>query len=619
MTGGYMGKILWVDLSARTIEVEGLDEKLCRDYIGGYGIGAKLIYARQRPRGDPLGPDSILGFVTGPLTGTPAVIGSRYMVVAKSPLTQTWGDANSGGYFGPYLKFAGYDAVFVRGQSDRPVYLFVNDGKAGLRDAEPYWDRDAVETEERLKAVHGKDSRIACIGQAGERLSLISCIINDKGRAAARSGLGAVMGSQKLKAVVVKGSQKVPIADEKSAKELRREYLRQMSGPGVELYKKYGTCGVVSACVESGQAPTKNWAGVGVVDFPQSELISDDQVIKYQTKRYACWHCPIGCGGWMNIDKGAFQVQDAHKPEYETLVAFGGLCLNDDVESIIKANDLCNRYGMDTISAGATIAFAIECFERGILTWRETDGLELTWGNAGAIVELLRRMGGREGLGDLLADGIRHAAAKIGRGAEGIAMESQGQELPMQDPRFNPALAPIYKLDATPARHGQWLNWHADSPPDVFGFSERKKYEYAGTGERLRALACYWHTFTSAGLCMFGMVGTDFLVLPRFMEAVTGWDFTFETCLEAGERIANVRQAFVVREGLRPTQFTVPDRALGKPPLPSGPTEGMTIDIDVQVDQFLEAMCWDPDIGGPTEQRLLELGMDDVAADLRSS
>jgi aldehyde:ferredoxin oxidoreductase len=353
-----------------------------------------LIWDWQPPGLAPLNPQSTLGFITGPLTGTPALIGSRYMVVGKSPLTGTWGDANSGGYFGPHMKFAGVDGVFFQGQAEDPVYLLIDDGRAEIRDARRLWGLDTVETEEQLKAELGRQTEVTCIGPAGERMSLISGFINNKGRAAGRSGLGAVAGAKKLKAIAVRGNREVPLAYPERVMELRRRYLEELKGPLVEYYRTYGTCGGVEGATACGDAPVKNWKGAGPVDFPTAGKISDNNVVRYQYQRFACWHCPLGCGGLVQVNEGPYAVE-GHKPEYETLTAFGTMTLIDNVEAIIKANDLCNRYGLDTISAGVTIAFAMECYEQGLLTREDTGGLELTWGNAAAMLTLLEKMGKR--------------------------------------------------------------------------------------------------------------------------------------------------------------------------------------------------------------------------------
>src|SRR4030043_703828 len=339
MSGGYMGKILWVNLSTGKIKVEKPKASLYKDFIGGYGIGAMFLYARQKAGVKPLGPDNTLGLITGPLTGTPAIVGTRFVAVAKSPITGGWGDANSGGDFGPHLKFAGYDAVFFTGIAPTPVYLLIDNGKAELRKADKLWGKDTWETESLLKDELGKDVRVACIGPTGESLSLISCIINNKGRAAGRSGLGAVMGSKKLKAVVVRGNQKVPVAREPELKEARTKHIGQLGG-AVEAFRKFGTCAGMNPLVQAGDTPVKNWKGTAL-DFTSAAAISDQNVINLQERKYGCWQCPVACGGHMKPGTGQYKYPaEVHKPEYETLAAFGSMCLNDNLESIIKATDI---------------------------------------------------------------------------------------------------------------------------------------------------------------------------------------------------------------------------------------------------------------------------------------
>lgn len=610
MANGYMGKILWVDLTSGNIKEEALDEGICRKYIGGYGLGAKIIFDRQKPGIDPLGPEAIFGFVTGPYSGTPALGSSRYVVVGKSPLTGTWGDANSGGNVGPYLKFAGYDAVFFTGISAKPVYLLVENGKASLRDAAKIWGKDTFETEDILKAEHGKDAEVACIGPSGEKLSLIAAVMNNKGRAAGRSGLGAVMGSKKLKALVVKGNLKVPMFDEAKATELRKKYTGELTGP-IGLFRNFGTSGIAAMSMKSGDAPVKNWAGVGIRDFPNPEKISGNSVIDQQTRKYACYRCVVGCGGHMKAGTGEYQYEEgAHKPEYETLAMFGSNCLNDNLESIIKINDICNRYGLDTISAGATIAFTIECYENGIITSRDTGGIEMTWGNHRSIVAMLEKLAKREGFGNILADGVKVAASKIGRGADQYAMHLQGQEYPAHDPKLGYSFAVAYRMDATPARHTRGGGMNPPGLP-MQNFDPKS---WTGRGEAQKIGMNFNHVVDCVGCCSF-VFGTypNAGVLIEFLNAITGWNLTMEETLKAGERIANIRHAFNLREGLNPLTYKAPDRIIGKPPMKEGPLAGVTVPEDIIAREYCEAMDWDPKTTMPSKKRLLELGMEDVA------
>jgi aldehyde:ferredoxin oxidoreductase len=533
--------------------------------------------------------------------------------VAKSPLTGGWGDANSGGYFGAFMKFAGYDAVFFTGISEKPVYLFINNGKTELRDAAHLWGKDTRQTEDMLKAELGKNVEVACIGPAGENLSLISAVISMT-RTAARSGLGAVMGSKRLKAVAVKGNMKVPLADEEKVKALRKEHQAKLGGHIVWL-KPTGTPFLVIPGVQNGDSPVKNWGGVGVTDFPDFEPIGADAVIERRTKRYACYLCPIGCGGYMKEGTGEYKYEaGSRRPEYETIAMFGTNCLNNNLKSIIKANDICDRYGIDTISAGATIAFAIECFENGLITRADTDGIEMTWGNHKAIVAMTEKLAKRDGFGAVLADGVKIAAEKIGKGADKYAMHIQGQELPAHDPKHAFNYATSYRLDPTPGRHfvGSELSDAPGHPSGLLPKFDLKSF--VGRGEARRIGSNFHQAVVCTGTCLFvywAFPNVD--PIAEFMRVVTGWDVTNDELLKTGERISNLRQAFNIREGLNPLQFEVPHRVLGRPPLKGGPVAGVTVDEDSMIKEYLTAMDWDLKTAKPSKKKLQELGLEDVA------
>ena len=593
MVSGYMGKILFVDLSNGKLIEESPQEKFYRDFLGGYGLGARIIYSRQRGGANPLGSENNIGFVTGPLTGVRGLLGSRFTVVGKSPLTGGWGDANCGGYFGPYLKFSGYDAVFFNGISAMPVYLLIDDGRAELRDASHLWDKDSWETEEVLQRGLGKKVAVACIGPAGEKLSLISCVMHDKGTAAARSGLGAVMGSKKLKAVAVMGTKEVPVPDKDRVAQVYKEYLGLLSGDYYERFKKWGTCGDNANAAANGDSPVKNWSGVGSIDFPNAKAISDDTVIALQERKHACLWCPIACKGVMKAGKTYQYEAGVHKPEYETSAAFGMMLLNDNLESIIKANDICDRYGLDTISAGATIAFAIECYENGIITKKDTGGIELSWGDHQAIVAMTEKLAKREGFGDVLADGVKRAAERIGKGADKYAIHAGGQEVAMHDPKFLPPMAAGYECDAAPGRHT----------------SGAMDATYSGIMRVMNA----------SGMCLLQWISAPGVDLAKFVSAATGWDFGMKEVFKTGERISNIRQAFNAREGIKPEDFKITGgrgRVLGDPPLKSGPTANVTVDAEDMRTAFFKAMDWDLKTGKPSLEKLKTLGLDDVAKDL---
>ena len=613
MSRGYMGKVLNVNLTARTLINEELDEKICRQYIGGYGIGARTLFSRQRAGIDALGPDSILGIASGPFSGTKALSGTRFTVFGKSPLTGGWGDTNSGGFFGAYLKYAGYDALYFTGVSERPVYLFVDSGKPELRDASHLWGKDTRQTEDLLKTELGKDVEVACIGPAGENLSLIAGIMS-KMRTAARSGLGAVMGAKKLKAVAVRGNLKVPVADEQKVDELRKKYLGQLGGHIVWL-KPIGTPFLTEPGILNGDSPVKNWGGVGVKDFPGSKSICSEAIIARRSKKYACYMCPIGCGGYMKENRGEYPYEgDIRMPEYETIAMFGTNCLNSNVNSITKAGDICDRYGLDTISVGATITMAIECFENGLITKADTDGIEMTWGNHKAIVAMTEKLAKREGFGNVLADGAKRAAERIGKGAEEYAIHIQGEELAAHDPKQSFHYAAAYKLDDTPGRHfvGSELSMGPAHPKNLLPEFDHKSF--SGRDQARKVGNNFHQVVTCAGMCLFvywAYPTVDGIV--EFLRAVTGWDVTLDELLETGERITNMRHAFNIREGINPLKFKIPDRVAGKPPMKEGPLAGITIDEDTIYNEYLKSMDWDTKTTKPSKNKLLELGLEDVA------
>ncbi|MBN1188235.1 MAG: aldehyde ferredoxin oxidoreductase family protein [Dehalococcoidales bacterium] len=611
MAHGFMGKILWVDLTKGTIAEEPLDEKIARDYLGGYGLGAHILFNKQKPGVDPLGPDAIVGITTGVLTGTDALGGSRYVMVGKSPLTGGWGDANSGGNVGPFLKFAGYDAVFFQGISEKPVYLLIDNGKAELKDASSLWGKDTFDTEDIIRSEHGKDVEVACIGPSGEQLSLMSAVMNNKGRAAARSGLAAVMGSKRLKAIALKGNLDIPVADKEKSAAMRKKHLANMGS--AKLMKDFGTCGMYNMSVTGDDTPCKNWGGTAVEDFPTYKEIDGEHIVAKQERRWGCWHCPIACGGIMKKSTEECEYQwgeHAHKPEYETQAIFGGNLLNDNVDSIIKANDICNRYGLDTIGAGACIAFAIECYENGIITRQDTGGLDMTWGNHKNMIAMLDKMAKREGFGAILADGTRIAAEKIGKGSEQYAMHVGGQEIPAHDSRGGLNFAIGYVAEPTPGRHTQ--NGEGPLPKGLV-----PSYDFGSTvgrGAPHKIGACLSQAYNAAGLCMI-VFGDGYGSIDDFIEAlatVSGWDYTTDEVLKAGQRVDTIRQAFNAREGIT-TPWLLPQRMIGNPPKTVGPRAGITINPPDLTNEYYSEMGWDTTTGKPAKETLIGLGMNDVA------
>lgn len=621
---GVFHKIAWVDLSRKEISYEQPPDSIYADYLGGYGLGAYFLFTRQRPGADPLGPENILGFLTGVLTGTPAIGGNRFAVVAKSPKTGAWGDANSGGRFGPGLKQAGLDAVFVTGISPEPVYVKIEDGACEILSADRLWGLSVSDTEQKVQDLYGKKARAAVIGPAGEKLSLLSCIMNDDGRAAARSGLGAVMGAKQLKAVVAIATGDVAVAKKEALNRYRQELLKacyHRENPRYRFFQTLGTAGGLASNVVLGDTPVKNWTGTAR-DFPDSEKISGEALLEYKTGAYGCWKCPVVCGAKVEVPDGPY-AGSGFRPEYETLSAFGPMCCNDDPASICHLNTVCNEAGIDTISVGAAIAFAMECFEKGLITRADTGGLDMSWGNHRAMVELTRQIAEKRGFGgEVLFDGVAKAAEKIGNGAEKYAMHCGGEELPYHDPRFFPGLAASYITGPAPGRHTEYGSWFAEKemvPPELGHPPIRDKYTYSGKGESFKYVSCFGQVVNAAGLCFFVNNLASAQALPEFLTLVTGRPFTMEQVLFIGERILTLRTAFNLREGIRNVEkFVLPERVLGKPPLPKGPTRGISVDSRTQIRDVYRALGWNPETGVPTRAVFEKLGLY-FAADLSES
>ncbi len=621
---GYMGKMLFVDLTHKKWHDEELTAEMARKYIGGYGIGAPIILDRMKPGADPLGPENIFGIGTGPFTATGVVSTCRFTTMGKSPLTGFWGDANSGGNFANTFKGSGYDIAFFEGKADHPVYLLITDGKIEIKDARHIWGKDTTQTETIIRQENNNNGiKVVCIGSGGEKLCRMAAVINDRGRAAARSGLGAVMGSKNLKAIATVGSLKPAIFDKAKIQVMTKEMLRQVKeNPSImfQVLSATGTPGAMVMHMAEHDVPIKNWGGNNVEDFPESKwgAVGWDGMVKYVAKKYACTGCPVGCGSILNVEEGRYPVEKAHKPEYESLAAFGPMCLNDNMESLIYANELCNLHGLDTIATGSTVAFAIECYENGLLTKSETDGLELTWGNSEAIIKVLEKICAREGIGDLLAEGSRIAAMKIGRGAERFAMHSGGEPLAMHDPRCYPGWGATYVSDATPGRHtkgGTAFPEHGGVNEIVYTAMgvpvKLPKYDTTDKGKYHAILAGWQHWVNTSGSCLFAIDAMPFAFLD-FLNAVTGWGLDYPEVVQTGQRISAVLQAFNVREGFKPSDFHLPDRVNGIPAMKIGGLKDVTIDTEGLKRQYYEAMGFDPVTGAVSQATIKRLDLEGV-------
>jgi len=658
---GYTGKILLVNLSSGDIHDELIPDSIYENFLSGVGLGAYILYNRIPAGADPLGPDNILGFVSGLLTGTPSFVTGRWMAVFKSPLTGGWGDSNCGGTLSPAIKQCGYDGIFFSGISKELVYLYVDNKGAELRSAAHVWGQDAVTAEENLirENLKKKKPAVAVIGTAGEKVSLISGICNDGGRIAARSGGGAVMGSKRLKAIVLVGSKLIGCQDPQTMKAISQEYaskVRKQNLPAVVsgsflplmgkvmggmkraapmdglisalLLKRWGTIMNNTLGVTSGDSPLKNWGG-SVVDYNRSyyKNLNPDRITNVEIKKYHCYSCIIGCGGVVDVSQITHgEFSQTHKPEYETCAAFGGLVMNKDLNEIFYINELLNRAGMDSISAGGTVAFAIECYENGIITKEMTDGLELNWGNAQAIVALLKKMIAREGIGDLLADGVKVASRKLGPQSSLYAVNAGGQEPGMHDSRPDPVLGIHYSADPTPGRHTigseQYYDvthlWEKVSWAPNSGSYVKADENIPSEKVALKSVAnsCYKELTDGVGGCMFAMVtGVNHWKLFEWVNAATGWQKTPDEFMVIGKRIQTLRQLFNVKQGIDPMSFKMSSRMAGEPPLLEGPNKGKTVPIEAMMHLHWKAFGWDEQTGIPTQETVTQLGINELCTE----
>ncbi|MEI6509566.1 MAG: aldehyde ferredoxin oxidoreductase family protein [bacterium] len=642
------GRILWVDLTSGASREEALSDAIYDQFLGGLGLAAAVL-TRAIPAGaDPLGPDNVLAFVPGLLAGTPSFFTGRWMAAAKSPLTGTWGDANCGGNLALAIRQCGYDGIFIQGISEKPVYLLLDNGSVELRDASAVWGKDTVETERMLTEEVSLPKRpaIASIGPAGEKRSLISGIVNDGGRIAARSGLGAVMGSKRLKALVLAGSKPVQTEAPEEMRRLSRRLAGILAkrfplpGPGVfpwlgallrllpwtvrldgillaEMLCRWGTSGMNEISLQWGDAPVLNWAG-SERDFPlrSSSSIRAERIMAGEERRYHCLACPLGCGSLLRRSGELM-----HKPEYETIMAFTALLGNTDLEAVFRLNEALNRAGMDTISAGGTVAWAIECVERGILSRQEVDGLDLRWGNAEAIEELVRKMTAREGIGDLLADGSRKAAQRVGKDSQAWAVEAGGQELALHDSRLDPGLALHAVADPSPGRHSQggyiyydtyrlWAQVPGLPRPHLLEPKGKRFQADRANARKGAAVSRFHQLYNAAGLCMFGAyLGPARLPLFSWLNAAAGWKRSPAEYMEVGWRIQTLRQLFNLKQGIDPRAIGITPRAVGDPPLTEGGNRGRRAPIRELTSLYWEEMGWDPKTGIPTEETVEALGL----------
>jgi len=619
MVNGYNGKILRVDLSSGATSVDEPDENFYRQYIGGRGFVSYFLLREMSGGVDALGPENKLVFATGVLTGVPAAGTGRNSVGAKSPLTNGYGDAEVGGYWGAELKHAGYDAIIIEGKSESPVYLWIEDGKVEIKDASHLWGKTTAECENLIQEELGdRRIRVAQIGVAGENQVRYACVINDLSHAAGRTGMGAVMGSKKLKAIAVRGHQKMELSDAKavhaSARELRDWCKVNRSATDMS---ENGTAGVLMALNTAGGLPTRNFRE-GVFEGAEklsAETINDNILVG----RRGCYACLIRCKPEVVVKK-PYDVDSTYGgPEYETLASIGSNCGIDDLGAIVKGSALCNAYGLDTISAGASIAFAMECFEQGILTEKDTGGLKLNFGNAEAMVQLVEMIARREGIGKVLADGVARAASVFGNGAENFAINVKGQEVPMHEPRYKAALGLGYAISPTGADHCHNIHDSAyirrvGGNLRALGISQPlPAQELSPAKVRMLVYGTLWqHTLNCLVFCQFVPLAPD--KTADLVRHITGWNTNVWELLKVGERCIAMAQAFNVREGMTKDDDYLPRRFFT--PFTSGPLEGVSINEDELKkarDTYYAMVGWDKGNGAPTLEKLQELDIGWVA------
>ena len=656
---GTHGRVLIVDLTDGSSRVEEVDEGVYKQFLGGYGLGAWLMW-RHFPAGtDALDPAACFAIVSGLLTGVRTPFSGRIQIVGKSPLTGTWADSNSGGSVASQLRHAGYDALLVHGRAAQPSVLVVHDDEVRVEPAGDLWGREIPESFDELRRRYGKKSEVgvSAIGPAGEGGSRIASVMNDRYHAFGRQGFGAVYGSKNLKAIVVGGTGDVPVFDKKNFRALcdgvTHEYkkdigwlmrvfvwfsmphkflgwmyrLMRRMGAKIEapqpamrqLWADRGTTAAVALSVENGDAPIKNWKGVGARDFPmrsKSMKIDGGEVDKLITKKLSCGDCPAPCKGIVAVKKR--HLRDVRRPDYETLIGFGANLLNDDLELVTACHDACNRYGIDAVSSSATLAWVCEAVEEGLLQAADLDGVDMRWGNGEGALALTIKMGTGEGCGAWLRHGSAAAARHVGKGSERFAIHVHGQEPAYHDPRFSSLMGVTFVTDPTPGRHTAGsASWNETfgakfALPGAVGAKETN-VTWNGTEGKGVAQAHFSNShqvMNGLGLCMFTSL-TGGLPWLQLTHALTGWQLSEKDLLDCGERIQNLRHAFNVREGLKPADFVPPPRMFGEGDgkLAQGPLRDIVVPIERLTADYRSAMGWNQQTGKLSRARAERLGI----------
>ena len=608
--GGYAGKFLQVDLKRGLTEHFSLPEEFLRKYIGGSGLAAALFLDRFNPNIEPFSPDNPLMVMTGPLTGTNFPGSSRFTICGKSPLTNIWGESAIGGNFSPKLKMAGYDGIVFVGASDTPVVLVIDDDQVELTSAEHLWGKDTYETVDILKGDLGKGFKILCIGQAGENHVLYAAITNEKAHFAGRTGMGALMGFKKLKAIAVRGTGKIAVQDPQAYKRAFKSVTKSAKESMLaKSYHELGTNAGIEFGMMTGNVPIKNW-----IEGPRwdlSDKLGGSTLIEtYLVGTHTCSYCPISCKRVIKVEEGPYRVEEGPGPEYETCVTLGTLILNDNLSAVLKANEMCNRYGMDTISCGSTIAFAMECYEKGLLTLHDTDGLKLDWGNMDAVLSLLDKIAHRKGFGDILANGSRRAAEKLGGNAHEFTVHVKGLEAPAHDPRAYHGMGLAYAYANRGACHMQ----HSVMSVELgmvtrteLGLQEDYEAQ-TSEGKAAMVFTCENYGTLMNALCQCHIV--NYATAPNdlldALNAITGWRITLDELMTCGERIWLLKRGLNNLMGMSDADDVLPKRILT--PVADGAAAGSIPDI-TRMKKDYRNMRGLNEKGFPTKEKIEKVGL----------
>jgi aldehyde:ferredoxin oxidoreductase len=611
---GYLGKLLIVDLTSGEMRDEPLNMTYARQFVGNSGLAARYLYDMVDAATDPMGPDNPLIMMTGPLTGTRTPSGSRHAFVARSPLTGIMGEANAGGFTGHELRRAGYDGLIITGQSSTPVYLWIKEGdKPELRDASHLWGMDTYTTQARIAQELGEArARVACIGPAGENRVRYAAILNADARAAARTGMGAVMGSKGLKAIAMRGKAPIPISEkERFNQAARRALIRTQQDFAVQVLKETGTSGGMDYFDMLGDVPARYWTqGVfeGVANL-NGGLIAET----IATGHTGCWGCAVQCGFEVEVRDETYPVPKTDGPEYETLCALGSQLLIGDLGAVSYFDLLCDSLGMDTLSTGGAIGFAFWLFNNGYITSEEADGLTLAWGDPAPVVQLIRKIAARDGFGDVLADGTLSMEKRYD--LPGMAVQVNGLEAGMHDPRAMSGMTLVYLTSPRGACHnkGDFYFVEAGHSLPEFEISSEDRHQEAGKAPIVARHQDYRTLVDCSGCCQF--VNMPLSELPELFSAAWGEAVSLQALYRAGERIFNLKRALNLKLGLNPRQREVFPR-LWMQPLSEGGTEGFVPDWEGMLREYYDYRRWDWDSGRPLPEKLLTLGLEDIAKDL---